>query len=47
MLRLGKIYILGDSYSTFEGCIPEGNASWYFRAPSDNTDVTDKKQTWW
>ena len=29
MLKKGKLYIIGDSYSTFEGCIPEGFAAWY------------------
>lgn len=43
MLKLGKTYILGDSYSTFVNCIPEGNACYY----SGGGDVTDKKQTWW
>lgn len=42
------ISILGDSYSTFEGYIPEGNESWYFTVPVKNrTDVVDVKQTWW
>lgn len=42
------ISILGDSYSTFEGYIPDGNESWYFTEPIENrTDVVDVKQTWW
>lgn len=42
------VSILGDSYSTFEGYIPEGNAVWYTRHTSpDRTDVGDVKQTWW
>lgn len=42
------VSILGDSYSTFEGYIPKGNAAWYTRhAKPDRTDVTDVKQTWW
>jgi len=42
------ISVLGDSYSTFEGYIPQGNESWYFNVPPDNrTDVVDVKQTWW
>lgn len=43
-----SISILGDSYSTFEGYIPEGNAIWY-RSPADTTrtDVVDVEQTWW
>lgn len=42
------VAILGDSYSTFEGSIPEGNACWYFTKNNpNNTDVNDVKQTWW
>lgn len=42
------VSILGDSYSTFEGYIPEGNAIWYTRhTKADRTDVGDVKQTWW
>ena len=42
------VSILGDSYSTFENYIPEGNATWYMPVPKNNrTDVTDVKQTWW
>ena len=26
---LGNIFILGDSYSTFEGYVPEGYPCWY------------------
>lgn len=40
--------ILGDSYSTFDGYIPDGNASWYFtNTQNGRTDVTDVRQTWW
>jgi len=42
------VSILGDSYSTYQGYIPEGNAIWYFNNPSpQRTDVDDVKQTWW
>lgn len=43
-----RVSILGDSYSTFQGYIPEGNASWYAE-PLDTTrtDVADVRQTWW
>ena len=45
-LSLGKVMILGDSYSTFEGIIPEDCPSYY---PSKNKDmgVTEPKHTWW
>ena len=47
MVKLGNVFILGDSYSTFEGSIPAGNEAWYFTKPKNNTNVTDKSQTWW
>ena len=47
MLKKGKLYIIGDSYSTFEGCIPEGFAAWYYSGGTDATDVTEKTETWW
>jgi len=37
--------ILGDSYSTFQGYIPEGNACYYPRADVD--DVLKVEDTWW
>ena len=42
------ISFLGDSYTTFEGYIPEGNAVWYFCPPdTSRTDVASVEQTWW
>jgi len=41
------ISILGDSYSTFRGFIPEDYATWYSTSDLDRTDVVDVKQTWW
>lgn len=42
------VSILGDSYSTYQNHIPEGNEIWYFNNPSPKrTDVDDVKQTWW
>lgn len=43
-----RISILGDSYSTYQNYIPEGNEVWYFE-PIDpkRTDVNDVRQTWW
>ncbi len=38
--------ILGDSYSTFAGHIPEGNACYYPR-PEAVDDVLEVEQTWW
>lgn len=40
--------VLGDSYSTFAGFIPKGNACWYnSSADHKRTDVTKVEQTWW
>lgn len=42
------VAVLGDSYSTYAGFIPVGNACWY-NNPADlkRTDVTKVEQTWW
>lgn len=37
--------ILGDSYSTFRGHIPEGNSAYY--PYKDVDDVLEVEQTWW
>ena len=43
-----SVSVLGDSYSTFEGAIPKGNAIWYFKRNNPNqTDVNRVEQTWW
>lgn len=44
-----RVSILGDSYSTFEGFIPEGYIAWYKPVPKEGrpTDVTRPEQTWW
>ncbi len=40
--------ILGDSYSTFEGYIPEGYSSYYYDGRTDvGNDVIKVEQTWW
>lgn len=44
--ELGNVVILGDSYSTFEGYIPEGYGSWY-KPNATYTDVQDVSDTWW
>jgi len=55
---LGNIFILGDSYSTFDGYIPEGYAPyygeegpWYLKGNSEmelsGNDVCDVTHTWW
>lgn len=46
-----KVSILGDSYSTFEGWLPEGNVSWYTGVRSgthySETDCHNVSNTWW
>lgn len=42
-----NIAILGDSYSTFEGYIPEGYAIWYWNKQMDFNDVCCVDSTWW
>ncbi len=39
-----KVSILGDSYSTFKGKIPEGYAVFY---PLQGNDVQNVEETWW
>ena len=38
------VSILGDSYSTFRGAVPAGNAIWY---PNRNNDVVNIESCWW
>lgn len=38
--------IFGDSYSTFEGYVPEGYAIYYSKS-ENGTGVTEVEQTWW
>ncbi len=47
MKNIGNVFILGDSYSTFKGHIPEGFDFWYSEAESPNTDVRKVEETWW
>lgn len=42
-----NIFILGDSYSTFKDCIPEGFSCYYTPSRSDGADVLDVTDTWW
>lgn len=46
-MRLGNVFILGDSYSTFEGYIPPEYLSWYYNEKVKDTDVDNVEQTWW
>ena len=42
-----KVSILGDSYSTFEGEIPEGNDIWYTKPPKTKGGIDSPEKTWW
>ena len=43
-----RVSILGDSYSTFQGAIPAGNAVWYtLPVDTSRTDVSRVEETWW
>lgn len=42
-----NILIIGDSYSTFEGYIPEGYAVYYSENERPETDVRKVSETWW
>ena len=46
MKTYGNVFILGDSYSTFEGQNPIGYAVYYTRS-ADYTKVHAVKETWW
>ncbi len=47
MNSIGNVFILGDSYSTFEGMIPDGYAIYYCKTGHPNHKVSDYKDTWW
>ena len=42
-----NVLILGDSYSTFQGFVPEGYEIYYSERKRPETDVTKVSQTWW
>lgn len=44
-----SVVIFGDSYSTYEGCIPEGYACYYTSKGRAENHVTKmkKEETWW
>ena len=47
MLELGNVFILGDSYSTFEGYIPEAYDAYYTARGREDSDVCEVNHTWW
>ena len=42
-----NVIIFGDSYSTFEGFVPDGYALYYFKNGREDTDVAQVSHTWW
>lgn len=46
-MSFGNVFILGDSYSTFDGHIPADCAPWYCNGGHEQTDVAAVEQTWW
>lgn len=46
-MKLGNVFILGDSYSTFRGLIPQGYATYYGSDLHPESGVLDVSQTWW
>lgn len=46
-MNLRNVLIFGDSYSTFEGYVPDGFAVYYSKTKSGETDVRAVEDTWW
>lgn len=46
-MNFGNVLIFGDSYSTFEGYIPEGYDIYYYKDGRSNGEVTRVEETWW
>ena len=47
MIKLGNVLLLGDSYTTFKGYIPEGYAAYYSESDASVTDCVRVEDTWW
>ncbi len=47
MKNFGKVFILGDSYSTFEGHIPDGYEPYYKKENTPYSSLNDVTLTWW
>lgn len=46
-MTLGNVMIFGDSYSTFEGYIPDGYEIYYYTDGRSNGEVRSVGETWW
>lgn len=47
MKEVNNVFILGDSYSAFEGYIPTECVSWYSNKKKEVNDVHCVEQMWW
>jgi len=46
-MTFGRVAILGDSYSTFAGCIPENYHTYYGIEKHADVGVSRREETWW
>lgn len=46
-MNFNNFMIFGDSYSTFEGTMPEGFIPFYYKNGRPETNVTKVEETWW
>ena len=46
-MEMKNIFIMGDSYSTYRGYIPEGYSCYYSEDRADKPFVTSVTKTWW
>ena len=46
-MNVKNVFILGDSYSTFKGYIPEGHSIYYSENDASHTGVVKVEDTWW
>ena len=46
-MTFGKVAIMGDSYSTFIGCIPENYRTYYGKEEHADVGVLRREDTWW
>ena len=47
MKNENNVFIMGDSYSTYKGYIPEGYAAYYSDEREENPVVRGVEKTWW
>lgn len=47
MYGKNNVFIMGDSYSTYKGYIPDGYGSYYSDERTDNPVVKGVEKTWW